>query len=243
MPGVSASPSPVAAVTGLEASQPQSWHTEPTSWLVTLSWTAPEGETQLSGYTIVRNGKPIASGVTATTYEDANVEPGITYHYSVLARGADGGESQPVSVNLKTHKPSLANARLDGRFIVRMHVVSQRHLTGKVQALPAQFNFVPTCGSGACGVKWSAKGERGSGRLPKRRAAYAGTVRSTFRISSCHGGSVFETLVIHLHVTAAKVLHHEWRASKLEGTLSESASSPGCLTGHIDWSYAGTVIG
>jgi len=57
---------------------------------VNLTWDAPA--VTPDSYVLVRNGKVIASGLTATTYDDNNVYPG-TYTYSVKAFYNDEGYS------------------------------------------------------------------------------------------------------------------------------------------------------
>lgn len=80
----------------------------PGSSKVTLNWTAPAGAT---GYVISRAtvaGGPyatLASGVTATTYQDTNAVNGTTYFYVIAATGAGGagrnsaeGSATPIGV-------------------------------------------------------------------------------------------------------------------------------------------------
>jgi len=42
-------------------------------------------------------------------------------------------------------------------------------------------------------------------------------------------------------VVDASVIHGQWRATKIEGTLHESAPASGCVTATIDWTFAGFI--
>jgi hypothetical protein len=42
-------------------------------------------------------------------------------------------------------------------------------------------------------------------------------------------------------VVEASVIHGQWRATKIEGTLHESAPASGCVTATIDWTFAGFI--
>ncbi len=58
---------------------------------ISLTWDAPSGSTPDS-YTVIRNGKVIASGLTTTSYDDNDVYPG-DYTYTVKAFYNDEGYS------------------------------------------------------------------------------------------------------------------------------------------------------
>jgi hypothetical protein len=178
--------------------------------------------------------------VTATRLVDDGVEPASSYRYSVVGVGADGTRTAPATVTVDTGSPPIADARLEGRFGMQMHITSQSGLTSGASGGGTAFVYDPVCGgTAACDVEWSRQGASGGGRLSRDGASYRGTVHAPFLIGSCHGGALSETLTFATRVTRASVIHGAWRATKIEGTLEESAPAAGCVTARISWSYAG----
>ncbi len=59
-----------------------------------LSWSAANDNVAVTGYTVYRNGTPLASVGTTTLYDDQNLAPGA-YTYEVRARDAAGNNSDP----------------------------------------------------------------------------------------------------------------------------------------------------
>ncbi len=88
-------PDPLLAPSGVTAAE--------TAGGVTVSWSAVGGA---DSYTIERDiagaaggFTELAAGVTATSYTDADVEPGLTYYYRVKSvRGAETATSDPTEV-------------------------------------------------------------------------------------------------------------------------------------------------
>jgi hypothetical protein len=80
---------PPSSPTGLSA-------TAPASTRVDLSWNRPP-ETDVAGYTVYRDGTPLATanGATTTTYSDTTVSPSTTYSYSVDAFDTAQNHSPP----------------------------------------------------------------------------------------------------------------------------------------------------
>jgi phosphatidylinositol-3-phosphatase len=76
---------------------------------VDLSWTAAApGSTPVAGYAITRNGAPLATVTSATSYRDTAVAPATDYSYTVTAvdsSGASGAASQPVTVTTPPSPP------------------------------------------------------------------------------------------------------------------------------------------
>jgi len=80
--------SPPTAPTNLNASASG-------SLAVDLSWTASTDALGVTGYTVYRNGSPLATVSRGpTTYHDASVTSGTTYTYTVDAVDASGNHSQ-----------------------------------------------------------------------------------------------------------------------------------------------------
>jgi hypothetical protein len=124
---------------------------------------------------------------------------------------------------------------------MKMHITSQSGLQSGASGVGMLFVYDPVCGNGPCDVTWSRAGSSGSGRLSREDATYDGTVHAPFVLQSCHGGALTETLVFTTKVVEASVVHGEWRATKIQGTLHESATSSGCVLAGIDWNFAGFV--
>jgi len=64
---------------------------------VNLTWNAASDNVGVAGYTVYRNGSPIAttSGANATSYSDSSVASGTTYTYTVDAFDGTGNHSPP----------------------------------------------------------------------------------------------------------------------------------------------------
>jgi hypothetical protein len=244
-PTTSAAPSPSASstssvtLTGLTIDQP-SWKADPKGWKVTLSWDTPAGF-EVDHYQVARDGRMVADDVSHTTYTDADAEPGTTYRYAVKAVDASGTTTQPASAAVQTGRPPLADARLEGRFVMKLHITSQSGLRSGAHGGGIVFVFSPTCHSGPCNVVWSLQGSSGSGTLIRNDATYGGTVHAPFFVRSCRGGAINETLVFHLRVGAGEASRGGWRASKIEGTLDETAPAFGCVTAHLSYRLTGFV--
>jgi len=230
-------PGPPGAVAGLKAAQPHRWDPNPKTWKVTLSWRAPASGSPVDHYEVARDGRTIERNVDASPFTDDHVEPGAAYRYRVVAVTADGQSGKAANAVVKTKKPSLEDARLDGHYLTRFTVTSSN--VGATGVLPIVVNFTAKCGHGACDSEYERVGRDGSGVLQRKGAAYAGTVSAQFQLRTCHGSSVDESLAIALHVTKAGVVHHEWRATAIEGSMTESLSASGCITGVNHWDIAG----
>jgi hypothetical protein len=234
----SASPASPVDLTGLKADQPSRWRDDPKAWIVRLSWDEPIGF-EVDHYQVARDGRTVSSAVSGTTFSDHDAEPGATYHYSVVAFDPSGAQTQPGVTTVKTGIPPLADARLEGAFVMKLHITSQSGLQGGAHGGGIIFLFDPSCRSGACNVVWSLRGSSGSGTLARHGASYAGTVHAPFFVRSCQGGAISETLVFNIRVRAGEAFHGQWRAGKIDGTLDESAPALGCVTAHLTYRLTG----
>ena len=237
------SPSPTEQSDGpdaLHVDQAGVWKADPDSWSVVLTWDPAPGF-EADHYEVTRNGKTIVDDLPATRLVDDDVVPETSYAYEVTAVDAAGTSTASSSVKVDTHAPPAADARLEGRFAMKMHITGQSGLQGGATGFAMLFLYDPACAKGACDVTWSRKDRPGSGRLPLAGGAYDGTVHSAFQIRSCHGGTLTETLAFTTKVVEASVIHGQWRATKVEGTLHESAPASGCVTATIDWKFTGFI--
>jgi len=210
---------------------------------VTLSWEQPPAPFVVHHYVIERNGKLLAGDVIGTKFVDGEAEPGSKYHYSIVGVDAAGARTDPGVVAIETHSPPLEDARMDGRYVVKFHITEQGNLQSGASGFPELFTFKPRCGSGSCDVSLSIKKVSGSTVLSRSGTSYSGTLHAPFLIRSCHGGTVAETLVFHIHPLAAGPSHGEWRVTKFEGTMDETSSSSGCMTGHLAYALSGITQG
>jgi hypothetical protein len=224
------SSAPATGPTGLQFEQPSRWTADPSTWAVTLSWDEPAAF-DVDHYEVVRNGKTIATDVDVTSFDDDGVEPGETFRYSVRAVDAAGAATMPAQTVVKTKSPPVEDARVEGKFIAKLHITSQSNLKGGASGGGAFMTFEPACKQGPCDIDVTFS--KATGSLARDHASYDGTVRASFHLHSCTGGTITETLVFHLQVRKATAFHHTWRAEKVEGSLDETASASGCLTGHI----------
>lgn len=231
-PSASAEPLTLA---GLKADAGK-WDPDPGSWSVTLTWNAPEGD--LDHYEIRRNGKKLDTSVSATKFEDGDVEPETTYRYDVVAVDTSGTASKPATTRVKTGKLPTEDGRLDGQYIVKLHVVSSS-LGLKGGAIV--FVFDADCREGPCDATWALKGEPGEGELSRSGASYQGHASTPLFIRSCHGSAIPESVDVKIRVTTAHFVRNAWRATKFEGTINEYASSSGCVSAHNTFSISGTL--
>ncbi|HSX31874.1 MAG TPA: Ig-like domain-containing protein, partial [Candidatus Saccharimonadales bacterium] len=73
---------------------------------VTVSWKASTDNTGVKGYTVYRDGLPIADLGNVTSFKDAGLMANTTYAYKVLSFDANGNKSALTNaVNVKTPQP------------------------------------------------------------------------------------------------------------------------------------------
>ncbi|MBQ4536381.1 MAG: PKD domain-containing protein, partial [Lachnospiraceae bacterium] len=61
---------------------------------ITVKWNPSSDNVGVTGYTIYRNGNPVASGVNGKQYRDTGLVPNTVYKYYVVAEDAAGNPSQ-----------------------------------------------------------------------------------------------------------------------------------------------------
>ena len=224
----------LAAVEGLKANQPR-WSADPDSWKVQLSWQGSDGADH---YVVTRDGKELGDSVDGTSFTDSGVVPEQGYTYTVQAVDVSGAGSKPARAHLNTGKLPTEDGRLDGRWILQLHVVSS-NVGAHGGAL--RFVFTPTCKAGACDARWSISGRASTGTLNRSGARYSGHASTPFLIRSCSGGTINDSVDVDLRVTTAHYARHAWLATKLEGTIHESAPAAGCVTGSDTFKVTGTL--
>jgi hypothetical protein len=245
VPPSSPSLSPVSTATvtieGLEFDEPR-WKADGSNWRLVLSWQAPAGVT-VDHYEIRRDGVTIADDVVSVSFRDTGVEPGARYRYSVTGLDADGRATQPAMDSIRTDEPPVGDARLEGSFVVRMEVERATGTRDPVRGGAIYFRFEPRCGSGACSARWTVRRSRAEGTLRRSGASYSAGLRTPFFVRNCFGRLTDEALDVRLGVEAAAPVRGSWRATKIEGTITEVSKHPGCVTASIVWAVRGTLQG
>jgi len=210
---------------------------------VTLSWTAPTGDTRILGYKIFRDDLEIAAvpGDT-TTYTDPNIFPGKVFTYHVVTRGDGTVESERVSTQANVPTPPLSAARVAGVFNVKAHTMSQSGYIDPLGNFTVGWRFAPKCEQGACWVVWSDLTEKTLKTTLKRKGAnYSGSDTGKF-IGHCGKVLGNTTVTIAFHVAKARARDGEWVATKLVGTLTEHhASQLGCTSGGATFNVTATL--
>lgn len=231
-----------ATIESLRAEPPSRWDPSGRDWGITLMWIASPA---LTSFQVRRDGVLLADDLTATGYRDTRVDPATTYRYAVVGSDAKGTSTVPAVVAITTGAPAVAEARLEGSFLVRMRVVASSGLRTDPSPLAGSgsmlFRYAPTCVRGPCDVRWSVRAHPSTGVLDRTRRRYRGVAHGPFLLRSCHGGVIDGRIAMGTHVAAAGPVNRTWRATRVEGTLTESGAANGCATATITWAFAGVI--
>lgn len=212
---------------------------------VVVSWTQPSGGTPVESYNVYRNDTFQGSvQVPTTMYQDTTVTPGRSYTYTVKAVGGAGAvESSLVSVTIKVPTPPLSAARVEGDFNVKVKAVSTSGFSSYDDSFTLGWHFRPKCGTGACSVVWTDLAEKTLKATLKRNGGkYSGSDSGHFNVKC---GSVVTTTNISIvfHVSKARGMDGEWRASRIDGTMTQDdAAQLGCVASHAVLNITGTLL-
>ena len=209
---------------------------------VRLAWSADPGSAKILGYEIQRNGRPFAtSSRESTSALDDGVRPGKQYRYEIRAKGQGTAASDWVADEVKIKVPPLRDARVEGDFGITTHVVSQSGYTS-FHTPTFGWHFKPRCRQGACDVLWRDVGLKSlHGILNEKHGRYHGTYHGYF-LSSCNGTHSISDVDLSFKATKAKAIAGEWRATRLEGTVTNSEPSQyGCVSAHAEVAIKGTL--
>jgi hypothetical protein len=238
--GKPATTSPPATLTLLA---PTTLNADVKALAVTLTWSEPAGGKAVERFTITRGGDYLTSVVAPTnTYTDATVIPGRSYTYEVQAVAGDE-KSSTITQSVRTPVPSIGQARLAGDFNVVVKLVSQTGFSSYGSRFTVGWHFKPKCGQGPCDVVWTDLGEKSlKATLHRAKAVYSGSDTGDFG-SQCGKLSHDSVLTIKFHVTKARAIDGEWRASRLVGTITHyDAAQLGCVTGRATLSMFATLL-
>jgi hypothetical protein len=226
---------------------------------VLLAWSYPQqGAATPSGYRIFRDGKEITTlDSTASSYADKTVWPDTKYTYTVAA--FDESNQGPLSdlVHVKTAAPPVADARLEGQFILSPVVLSSdlRNVHPGKPLRAYTVAFLPSCKSGSCGGKFthyyvSVSGDfhaTNHGTFKQRQQTYlAQIIAGSMSWCDASGQNVLSThdsAQYEIHVTAATTdKRGQWAATKIAGTDTEYyPSGSGCLGGNLKLRFEGSL--
>jgi hypothetical protein len=210
---------------------------------VTLSWSEPTGGATVERFTVYRNSNYLDSVVApTTTYTDETSIPGKTYTYEVKAV-AGGAESESATLLVSTPVPPLSDAHLQGDFNVSPKLVSKFGFTSYSTDFTLGWRFKAKCDSGPCNVIWTDLSFKDfKDTLIRKKDNYSGSDSGKFNVT-CGSTAITSVLTIDMHVTKAKAIDGEWRATKLSGTLtSDQTAQLGCVTSQAVLSITVTLV-
>jgi hypothetical protein len=202
---------------------------------IRLDWEGSDGDVNI--YRITRNGDVVATvSPDRTHWLDTGVFPESRYRYAVRALDAFGVPSEAATIAVRTPSAPLALARLLGLYNVTL-ITESKFGYGSFPARDSTgWRFVPVCDEGACDVEWrDTRSHELTARLDRTGESYEGSDNGRFNIE-CQGHPVVSTLTFRLHVTRANVVGETWRATALEGHLTQRESAQlGCRPSGVDY--------
>ncbi len=79
--------------------------------------------------------------------------------------------------------------------------------------------------------------------LVRDGATYAGRARTPLLIRNCYGDEVDEQVSARFRVVDADARGGSWRATRIEGAITERSKWKGCMVAFIEWTVEGTLGG
>jgi serine/threonine protein kinase len=219
---------------------------------VELVWSGPAAGLVPDGYEIIRDGDVAASVPGSTTnYKDTGLDPGTTYHFSVIAV-RDGKKSPPSrTITVKTITPSLSDALLlwTGGVGSKVTVANTPNYNywHAGQTWTDDWTFNPECPSGACRVELDGDIDGinfNNLSLSPRGADYSGSV-ALDKVWSCATSSnhTDSTLHIKLTIKSASGAAGVWTAQSFAGVVTwdiDYNPNGGCLAFNYQMKVQGT---
>ena len=200
--GSGASPSAPPTVGDITITEP-TWRPDGSNWALILMWDPPIGAT-VDHFEVWRNNTLIADQVTGVTWTDQHVRPDSRYTYEVRAVATDGQQIVPGSESIRTEAPDVADARLEGRFAVKLRAERSSGIVDSVENGRVVFRFAPKCTLGACSVHWTVRGHRTEVALTREGRRYRGEARTPLLIRNCFGNVVDEDVTARFRVLRAE---------------------------------------
>jgi hypothetical protein len=176
-------------------------------------------------------------------YTDTNVKPGKHYTYSIESLNGVLLVSVQVSTEVDVPVPDLKDARVKGNFNVTATPTSQYGFISDWTKTTLGWNFKPKCSDGACDVTWKdLYFKELKTVLDRKSGTYSGSDDGKFGIK-CGSVGTTSDVTVNVHVTKAKAISGEWRATKLEGTFSVTdASQLGCVSSQVVFSVVLALV-
>lgn len=187
---------------------------------VNLRWNAPRGGNP-DEYVVQRDDEVLITlPGTELSYADELAPPGATVTYAVIAV-VRGQRAEPVTLEVTTANPSVAEARLEGGWEVVADVTRNHGTKLKVgDSTSGSWTFTPDCASGACDVRLTGQFASTPFSVPLTRkgAVYTGNAKAP--VATCRGKAMTNTLAITITVTAGQTEAGVWTASSWKGSLT-----------------------
>jgi hypothetical protein len=137
---------------------------------------------------------------------------------------------------LPTPAAPLALARVQGVYDVTMTIESRFGISSFPGPANTGWRFAPVCDRGACDVEWrDTNAHELTTRLRRTEATYSGSDAGRFNLA-CQQTAVVSSLTLTLHVVRAKVVGNTWRATVLEGHVTQREDAQlDCRPSGIDY--------
>ncbi|MGE5133096.1 MAG: fibronectin type III domain-containing protein [Gemmatimonadota bacterium] len=194
----------------------------------TLRWSRPPTGPLPDRYLIWRNGLPAGSAAgTATSYQQAGLDPGVTYQYRLVA--VRGGKRSPASalLTLTTSTPPISQARLQGLWNINARNVRAQNIHTGYNGYHGSltWTFRPVCRTGPCAVILHGKIDGIHSitmKLSRAGAVYQGRITDVAIPCGPGANSISDpmTLRVRIRVTAAAAQDQVWAAISWAGTIA-----------------------
>ncbi|HEY6566288.1 MAG TPA: hypothetical protein VI341_02115 [Actinomycetota bacterium] len=236
---VTVSPSAAPAIDRLEITEPE-WRPDGSDWRLELTWAAT-GTRPFDHYEAWRNGEVVDESIESAAWTDRNVEPGTRYRYAVVGVTVDGSRTLPERSAIITDTPPVADARLEGSFVMVMHADTSEGVDDPVDGGKVVFRFDPVCGRGACTTRWTVHDRATEMTLTREGATYAGRDHTPLLIRNCLGDEIDERVRARFRVVEAASREGRWRAMEIDGSIAERSAWRGCMVASIRWTVHGVL--
>src|SRR5262249_50310942 len=182
---------------------------------------------------------------SSTSYQDTTARPKKQYTYSIQAVTSKSKKSDPATATVTMPPPPpIKAARVNGRFDVHTVFLSEDYVNKHVGEKEYRvWGMKPKCAEGPCNVsvKTFAPGQTAT-VLVRNGAQYKGKGSDLFSVCGSHSNRIRTTVAIDIHVTRARYIQGEWRATAFSGVMSRNAPAAfGCLSASSRLSVTGSL--
>lgn len=234
---VTVSPPAAPAIDRLVITQPN-WRPGGSNWALELTWVAT-GATPFDHYEAWRDGEAMDESIESAAWTDRNVQPGTRYRYAVVGVTVDGSRTRPERSAIVTDTPPVADARLEGSFVMVMRAEASEGVDDPVNGGKVVFRFDPVCRRGACSTRWTVRDRATDVTLTREGAIYAGRDHTPLLIHNCFGDETDERVRARFRVVDAASRRGRWRAVEIDGSIAERSAWRGCMVASIRWTVHG----